>query len=64
MKMDLSLNHSQRLMCHKTNPYTACPVYGGKRSDGECSNAEALGNAGYPFIAIASRFTLTWSGST
>ena len=40
-------------------------VHNMKQSDGEAlSNAGALWNAEYLFIAIAPRFTLAWSGST
>ena len=40
-----------------------CPGYDTKPSDGEAA-AGALRNAVYPFIAIVSRYTLAWSGST
>ena len=40
-------------------PPNECPGYDMKQSDGQ-----ALGNAEYPFIAIALSSTLTQSGST
>ena len=48
-KIVLALNNLQRLICHK-------PI--------SSSNAGALGNAEYPFIANAPRTTLALSGST
>ena len=39
-----------------------CRGYDTKQSDDETSGA--LGNAEYPFIALAPRFTLAWSGGT
>ena len=42
-------------------PRNECPVYETKQPS---CNARALGNAGHPFIAIASRSALIWSGST
>ena len=46
-------------------PPNECPGYDTKQSDGEVPvNAGALGNAEYPFIAIAPRSTLARSGST
>ena len=47
IKMDLALNNLQRLICHKTQPINQLS-----------SNAGALENAEYPFIAIDPRFTL------
>ena len=42
-----------------------CPGYDTKKNRcGGSSNAGTLGNAGYPFIAIAPRFTLARSGNT
>ena len=47
----------------RLDPHNECPGYDTKQSDGE-DPAGALGNAEYPFIAIAPRSILARSGST
>ena len=55
------------LLCRGVRPPpNECPRYDTKQPDGDDTKqpAGALGNAEYPFIAIAPRSTLARSGST
>ena len=47
----------------KTFPHNVCHVYDTKPSDGSAPTLELWRIWIYPFIAIALRITLTWSGS-